>query len=81
MLADIVSQTAREEKEYLEEENIQKQVKSLLSDHNKRLQVQLELNDLEKKMFLMEAIMEETKALQDLTRYPCQQVQWLVVMV
>ncbi|KAK0585730.1 hypothetical protein LWI29_033213 [Acer saccharum] len=68
MLADIVTQTAREEKEYLEEENIQKQV-------------QLELNDLEKKIFLMEAIMEETKALQDLTRYPCQQVQWLMVMV
>ncbi|KAK2647562.1 hypothetical protein Ddye_015051 [Dipteronia dyeriana] len=61
MLADIVSQTAKEEKEYLDEENIQKQVR-------------LELNDLEKKMFLMDSIMEETKALQDLTRYPCQQL-------
>ncbi|KAL5808893.1 hypothetical protein ACOSQ3_029584 [Xanthoceras sorbifolium] len=59
MLADIGSQTEKEEKEYIEEENIQKQV-------------QLELNDLERKVSLMEAIMKETKALQDLTRYPCQ---------
>ncbi|KAK3227801.1 hypothetical protein Dsin_007663 [Dipteronia sinensis] len=64
MLADIVSQTVKEEKEYLEEENIRKQF-------------QLELNDLERKMFLMEATMEETKALQDLTRYPCQQTSEL----
>ncbi|KAL5740171.1 hypothetical protein ACOSQ2_029351 [Xanthoceras sorbifolium] len=65
MLADIGSQTEKEEKEYIEEENIQKQV-------------QLELNDLERKVSLMEAIMKETKALQDLTRYPCQKVQWLL---
>ncbi|KAH7553987.1 hypothetical protein JRO89_XS12G0090900 [Xanthoceras sorbifolium] len=64
MLADIGSQTEKEEKEYIEEENIQKQV-------------QLELNDLERKVSLMEAIMKETKALQDLTRYPCQKTSEL----
>ncbi|KAJ4707550.1 Spindle assembly checkpoint component [Melia azedarach] len=58
MLAEVVSRTAKVEKEYLEEENIQKQV-------------QPELTDLERKVSLMEMIMEETKSLQDLTIYPC----------
>ncbi|XVE83872.1 hypothetical protein DITRI_Ditri16bG0122900 [Diplodiscus trichospermus] len=58
-LAHIASQIAKEEEEYLAEQNIQKQV-------------QLELTDIERKVCLMEAMMQETKALKDLTRYPNQ---------
>ncbi|KAH9739849.1 Spindle assembly checkpoint component [Citrus sinensis] len=57
-IAEVVSQTAREEELYQEEEKIQKQV-------------QLELIDLERKVSLMEMIADETGSLQDLTRYPC----------
>ncbi|KAL9427428.1 hypothetical protein AB3S75_029589 [Citrus x aurantiifolia] len=56
-IAEVVSQTAREEELYQEEEKIQKQV-------------QLELIDLERKVSLMEMIAYETGSLQDLTRYP-----------
>ncbi|GAV73077.1 hypothetical protein CFOL_v3_16564 [Cephalotus follicularis] len=57
MLAHMVSQTTKVEEEYLAEQNIQKQV-------------QLELNDFERKLSLMVMVTRETKALQDLTRYP-----------
>ncbi|KAJ0042873.1 hypothetical protein Pint_19363 [Pistacia integerrima] len=56
-LADIVSQTAKAEEAHQKEGNINKQV-------------QLELADFERKVSLMEAIVTETKALQELTRYP-----------
>ncbi|GKV08618.1 hypothetical protein SLEP1_g20226 [Rubroshorea leprosula] len=56
-LSHIVSQIAKEEEEYLSEQNIQKKV-------------QLDLVNVERKVSLMEAIMQETKALEDLTRYP-----------
>lgn len=36
------------------------------------LQLQQELINIERNMTLMEAIMKETKELQELTRYPCQ---------
>ncbi|XP_031254778.1 paramyosin [Pistacia vera] len=54
-LADIVSQTAKAEEAHQKEGNINKQV-------------QLELADFERKVSLMEAIVTETKALQELTR-------------
>ncbi|KDP45430.1 hypothetical protein JCGZ_09679 [Jatropha curcas] len=57
MLAHVVSQTTKEEQEYIAEQNIQKQI-------------QQEYVDLQRKISLMEVIMKETKALQDLTRYP-----------
>ncbi|XP_002517425.2 uncharacterized protein LOC8280607 [Ricinus communis] len=57
MLDQIVSQTTKEEQEYLVEQIIQKQV-------------QQEYVDLQEKVSLMGMIMKETKALQDLTRYP-----------
>ncbi|KAG6742814.1 hypothetical protein POTOM_053754 [Populus tomentosa] len=58
ILAHVASQTTKEEQEYIAEEDIQNQV-------------QKEYNDLQRKVSLMEAIVKETKALQDLTRYPC----------
>ncbi|KAJ6378289.1 hypothetical protein OIU78_028520 [Salix suchowensis] len=58
ILAHVASQTTKEEQEYIAEENIQNQVQK---DHI----------DLQRKFSLMEAIVKETKALQDLTRYPC----------
>ncbi|WKA04504.1 hypothetical protein VitviT2T_022536 [Vitis vinifera] len=57
-LAHIISQTNMEEQEYQAEQNIHKQL-------------QQELINIEKKVTLMEAIMKETKELQELTRYPC----------
>uniref|UniRef100_A0A3N7H5N6 Uncharacterized protein n=2 Tax=Populus trichocarpa TaxID=3694 RepID=A0A3N7H5N6_POPTR len=57
ILAHVASQTTKEEQEYIAEENIQNQV-------------QKEYIDLQRKFPLMEAIVKETKALQDLTRYP-----------
>lgn len=36
------------------------------------MQVQLELIDIERKVCLMEAVMQATKELEDLTRYPDQ---------
>ncbi|EEF44967.1 conserved hypothetical protein [Ricinus communis] len=57
MVDQIVSQTTKEEQEYLVEQIIQKQV-------------QQEYVDLQEKVSLMGMIMKETKALQDLTRYP-----------
>ncbi|KAL9380850.1 hypothetical protein Peur_026507 [Populus x canadensis] len=57
ILAHVASQTTKEEQEYIAEENIQNQV-------------QKEYIDLQRKVSLMEAIVKETKALQDLTRYP-----------
>ncbi|XP_010528290.1 PREDICTED: spindle assembly checkpoint component MAD1 isoform X1 [Tarenaya hassleriana] len=57
MLADINSQLEKEEEEYLAEQHIQKEL-------------QMVLDDYEKKFSLMEAITEKTKSLQDLTRYP-----------
>ncbi|XP_022750611.1 myosin-11 [Durio zibethinus] len=56
-VAHILSQIAKEEEEYLAQQNIQKQF-------------QLELIDTERKVCLMEAMMQETKALEDLTGYP-----------
>ncbi|XP_052304728.1 uncharacterized protein LOC7495933 isoform X2 [Populus trichocarpa] len=55
ILAHVASQTTKEEQEYIAEENIQNQV-------------QKEYIDLQRKFPLMEAIVKETKALQDLTR-------------
>ncbi|XP_011009048.1 PREDICTED: uncharacterized protein LOC105114252 [Populus euphratica] len=55
ILAHVASQTSKEEQEYIAEENIQNQV-------------QKEYIDLQRKVSLMEAIVKETKALQDLTR-------------
>ncbi|KAJ6398585.1 hypothetical protein OIU77_019380 [Salix suchowensis] len=57
ILARVASQTTKEEQEYIAEENIQNQV-------------QKDCIDLQRKFSLMEAIVKETKALQDLTRYP-----------
>ncbi|KAJ6304814.1 hypothetical protein OIU78_020386 [Salix suchowensis] len=57
ILARVASQTTKEEQEYIAEENIQNQV-------------QKDRIDLQRKFSLMEAIVKETKALQDLTRYP-----------
>ncbi|KAG8635091.1 hypothetical protein MANES_17G117300v8 [Manihot esculenta] len=56
-LALVVSQTTKEEQEYLAAQSFQKQV-------------QQEHVDLQRKVSLMEVIMKETKALQDLIRYP-----------
>ncbi|KAF7113017.1 hypothetical protein RHSIM_RhsimUnG0169100 [Rhododendron simsii] len=56
-IAELVSQTNIEEQECQAE----------LNAYN---QVQAELIDLERKVFLMEAIMKESIELQDLTRYP-----------
>ncbi|XP_050221772.1 uncharacterized protein LOC126671967 [Mercurialis annua] len=56
-LAHVISQTTKEEQEYLAEQNILKQV-------------QQEYIGLERKVSLVGVIMKETKALQDLTRYP-----------
>ncbi|KAK8653340.1 hypothetical protein V6N13_127347 [Hibiscus sabdariffa] len=58
-LAHVVSQIAKEEEDYLAEQNTQKQL-------------QLELVDIERKVCLMDVMMRETKALEDLTRYPYQ---------
>ncbi|KAH1128849.1 hypothetical protein J1N35_000227 [Gossypium stocksii] len=55
----VVSQIADEEEEYLAEQNIQKQL-------------QLELIDIERKVYLMDVITREAKALENLTRYPNQ---------
>ncbi|XP_052887320.1 uncharacterized protein LOC108471584 [Gossypium arboreum] len=55
----VVSQIANEEEEYLAEQNIQKQL-------------QLELIDIERKVYLMDVITREAKALENLTRYPNQ---------
>ncbi|XP_050381736.1 MAR-binding filament-like protein 1 isoform X2 [Argentina anserina] len=55
MLACVVSETAKVEEEYKSEQNIQKQA-------------QQELIDCERKVFLMEATLNATKELQDLTR-------------
>ncbi|KAJ6365999.1 hypothetical protein OIU77_002549 [Salix suchowensis] len=55
ILAHVASQTTKEEQEYIAEENIQNQVQK---DHI----------DLQRKFSLMEAIVKETKALQDLTK-------------
>ncbi|KAI9120378.1 hypothetical protein K1719_007411 [Acacia pycnantha] len=57
MLADIISHTAKEEDEYKAEQNTHKNV----------LQ---ELNNSERKLSVLETIIEETKALHDLTIYP-----------
>ncbi|KAJ7974480.1 Spindle assembly checkpoint component [Quillaja saponaria] len=54
MLADIICQTTKEEEEYQAEQNIQKKV-------------QQELIESERMVSLMDMIMEETKALQELT--------------
>ncbi|TYH64382.1 hypothetical protein ES332_D07G263500v1 [Gossypium tomentosum] len=51
----VVSQIANEEEEYLAEQNIQKQL-------------QLELIDIERKVYLMDVITREAKALENLTR-------------
>ncbi|XP_039039097.1 uncharacterized protein LOC120176853 [Hibiscus syriacus] len=56
-LAHVVSQIAKEEEEYLAEQNTQKKL-------------QLELTDIERKAALMDGMKRETKALEDLTRYP-----------
>ncbi|KAH7847942.1 hypothetical protein Vadar_031912 [Vaccinium darrowii] len=56
-IAELVCQTNIEEQECQAERNIGNQV-------------QAELIDLERKVFLMEAIMKESIELQDLTRYP-----------
>ncbi|GMP29097.1 hypothetical protein CsSME_00004360 [Camellia sinensis var. sinensis] len=61
-IAEIISQTTVEEQECQAEQTIHKQV------------VQEELIDLERKVFLMESIMKESIELQDLTRYPYQNV-------
>ncbi|KAL7232450.1 hypothetical protein ACSBR2_010473 [Camellia fascicularis] len=61
-IAEIYSQTTVEEQECQAEQTIHKQV------------VQEELIDLERKVFLMESIMKESIELQDLTRYPYQNV-------
>ncbi|XP_017985229.1 PREDICTED: uncharacterized protein LOC18601381 isoform X4 [Theobroma cacao] len=53
--AHIVSQITKEQEEYLAEQNIQKQV-------------QLELVDIERKACLIEALMQQAKALEELTR-------------
>ncbi|KAJ6860609.1 hypothetical protein NC651_036870 [Populus alba x Populus x berolinensis] len=58
ILAHVASQTTKEEQEYIAEENIQNQVQEYI--------------DLQRKVSLMEAMVKETKALQDLTRYPYQ---------
>ncbi|KAA3459364.1 cingulin-like [Gossypium australe] len=55
----VVSQIANEEEEYLAEQNIQKQL-------------QLELIDIERKVYLMDVITREAKALENFTRYPNQ---------
>ncbi|XP_038716869.1 uncharacterized protein LOC120010214 [Tripterygium wilfordii] len=55
MIADIISETNKEKEEYLQEQKVQKQA-------------QLELCDLERKISMIEEIVKETKALQDLTR-------------
>ncbi|KAG8635089.1 hypothetical protein MANES_17G117300v8 [Manihot esculenta] len=55
-LALVVSQTTKEEQEYLAAQSFQKQV-------------QQEHVDLQRKVSLMEVIMKETKALQDLIRF------------
>ncbi|BFG40730.1 hypothetical protein CerSpe_270040 [Prunus speciosa] len=59
ILAGVVSQTTKVEEECKSEQNIQKQV-------------QQSLIDCERKVFLMEEMLQATKALQDLTRYPFQ---------
>ncbi|KAI8533804.1 hypothetical protein RHMOL_Rhmol10G0037800 [Rhododendron molle] len=56
-IAELVSQTNIEEQE-------------CQAELNARNQVQAELIDMERKVFLMEAIMKESIELQDLTRYP-----------
>ncbi|KAF7802909.1 hypothetical protein G2W53_042020 [Senna tora] len=57
MLAEIRSQTAKEEDEYKAEQN----------NHEN---IQQELNHSKRKLSLMDALVEEAKALQDLTIYP-----------
>ncbi|XP_028778670.1 uncharacterized protein LOC114735166 [Neltuma alba] len=57
MLAEIISQTAKEEEEYKTEQNT----------HKNLLQ---ELNNSERKLSLLDTIVQETKALHDLTIYP-----------
>ncbi|PQQ01212.1 hypothetical protein Pyn_11494 [Prunus yedoensis var. nudiflora] len=59
MLAGVISQTTEVEEEYKSEQNIEKQVQQALID-------------CERKVFLMEEMLQATKALQDLTRYPFQ---------
>ncbi|XP_008230692.1 PREDICTED: uncharacterized protein LOC103329940 [Prunus mume] len=55
MLAGVISQTTEVEEEYKSEQKIQKQVQQALID-------------CERKVFLMEEMLQATKALQDLTR-------------
>ncbi|XP_020416698.1 polyamine-modulated factor 1-binding protein 1 isoform X1 [Prunus persica] len=55
MLAGVISQTTEVEEEFKSEQNIEKQVQQALID-------------CERKVFLMEEMLEATKALQDLTR-------------
>lgn len=57
MLAQVLSQIAKAEEEYLVGQDTQKQV-------------QLELTEYERNVSMMEVIMKETRELQDLTRYP-----------
>ncbi|KAL5582450.1 hypothetical protein UlMin_014892 [Ulmus minor] len=57
MVSHVISQTTKEEEEYQTEQDIQKQI-------------QKEVNDCEKKVSLIEAIMKTTGVLKDLTRYP-----------
>ncbi|KAJ4837375.1 hypothetical protein Tsubulata_036980 [Turnera subulata] len=56
-LADVLCEIAKEEEAFLAAQNIQKKL-------------QQEQVDIEKKVSLMELIVKETKALQDLARYP-----------
>ncbi|CAL5370001.1 unnamed protein product [Camellia sinensis] len=63
-IAEIISQTTVEEQECQAEQTIHKQV-------------QEELIDLERKVFLMESIMKESIKLQDLTRYPYQNSKYV----
>ncbi|CAL1357877.1 unnamed protein product [Linum trigynum] len=57
MLTQVNSEIAKEAQAYQAEENVQKQI-------------QLEYGDLEGKISLVEMIMKESEALQDLRRYP-----------
>ncbi|GMN42417.1 hypothetical protein TIFTF001_011633 [Ficus carica] len=58
MMAHVISQTTTEEEEYLEEQNIQKQV------------TQKELIDRERNVSLIEVILKTLQELQDLSKYP-----------
>ncbi|RYR54743.1 hypothetical protein Ahy_A06g030028 [Arachis hypogaea] len=68
MLSDILSQTTKEDEEYRAE----------IETHKK---VQQELLDCETKVSLLNTIVTETRALQDLTIYPCEYSSHIVAFL